>query len=330
MASVRRLIAGIVAGLLVGPALIGCGSTAPGPLPSATLDTRLADRDRLAGLAAAAKDKRYVATYTLTTGNRPNRTVTAAFGTDGSWVVAVPGGALGGLADIAIYRSASGLFQCLLGPAPGTAEARPDLGPLTPRCVAVPALTTATDPLVQHIFTDWIDSLVDRATALSVAVHDAVRRKRVVLLGGVELGRARASGRPGRLLLRRRRHPHRCAGGLRHADPGRNGRGRPASVAIPASVVARPPLPTAAPPPPTTATPWVRIPQSRLRRRVGRPMPYGRRTPSPPIMVDSGPAGGTLARPHSRGVTLTRHHVAGAPPSLPRRGPLTAGSSSRC
>lgn len=125
MAVVRRLIAGIVAGLLVGPALAGCGSTAPSPLPSATLDTRPADRDRLAGLAAAAKDKRYVATYTLTTPNRPDRTVTAAFAADGSWVVAVPGGALSGLADIAIYRSGAGLFQCLLGAATGGAGAGP-------------------------------------------------------------------------------------------------------------------------------------------------------------------------------------------------------------
>jgi hypothetical protein len=255
MAVVRRLIAGIAAGLLVGPALAGCGSTAPSPLPSTTLDTRLADQDRLAGLAAAAKDKRYVATYTLTTMNRPNRTVTAALGTDGTWVVAVPGGALSGLADIAVYRSDAGLFQCLLGPAAGTAGGRPDLGPMSPGCVAVPALTTATDPLVQHIFTDWIDPLVDRATALSVAattLTDAggscfsVESNSAALAPPVDPGvycyaedgiltGARVGF--GTLLL---------AGAVAPAPP---------SVAIPAPVVARPPLPTAAPPPPSTAPP---------------------------------------------------------------------------
>ena len=255
MAVVRRLIAGIVAGLLVGPALAGCGSTAPSPLPSATLDTRPADRDRLAGLAAAAKDKRYVATYTLTTPNRPDRTVTAAFAADGSWVVAVPGGALSGLADIAIYRSGVGLFQCLLGAATGAAGSRPDLEPLTPSCVPVPALTTATDPLVQHIFTDWIDALVDRAAALSVASTTlagaggscfSVESNSAALAPPVDpgvycytddgiLSGARVGF--GTLLL---------AGAVEGAPP---------SVAIPAPVVARPPLPTAAPPPPTTATP---------------------------------------------------------------------------
>jgi len=169
MAVVHRFVTGIGTGLALGLALAGCGSTPPTPLPSTNVDTRLADRDRLAGLAAAAKDKRYVATYTLTTPSRPDRTVTVAFGADGTWVVAIPGAALSGLADIAIYRSGAGLFQCLIGPAAGTAGTRPDLGQMTPSCVAVPALTAATDPLVQHIFTDWIDPLVDRATALSVA-----------------------------------------------------------------------------------------------------------------------------------------------------------------
>ncbi len=128
MAVVRRLIAGIATGLLVGSALTGCGSGGPNPLPSTTLDTRLADRDHLAGLAAAAKDQRYVATYTLTTPNRPDRTVTVAFATDGSWVVAVPGGALSGLADVAVYRSTDGAVPVLCSVLPsGTAGSRPDL-----------------------------------------------------------------------------------------------------------------------------------------------------------------------------------------------------------
>ena len=70
-----------------------------------------AARDQLAGLAAAAKDKRYVATYTLSTAKRADRTVTVAVATDGSWVVAVPAGALGGLADIAIFHAGDGTFR---------------------------------------------------------------------------------------------------------------------------------------------------------------------------------------------------------------------------
>jgi hypothetical protein len=149
--------------------LAACSPGPPEPPPSSAPAPRPADRDQLAGLAAAAKDRRYVATYTLKEPDRPERTVTAAFGTDGTWLVAIPAGALSGLADVAVYASPAGLFQCLLGPASGTAGSRPDLGPLTPGCVQVPALTAATDPRVQHLFTDWIDPLVDRATALSVA-----------------------------------------------------------------------------------------------------------------------------------------------------------------
>jgi hypothetical protein len=252
MAIVYRFLTGIglATGLAVSVALAGCGSTAPSPLPSTSVDTRLADRDRLAGLAAAAKDKRYVATYTLTTENRPDRTVTAAFATDGTWVVAISGGALSGLADIAIYRSSAGLFQCLVGPTAGTAGTRPDLGPLTPSCVAVAALTPATDPLVQHIFTDWIDPLVDRATALSVAATTlsgaggwcySVESNSAALAPPLDpgvycyaedgiLSGARVGF--GTLLL---------AGTVAAAPP---------SVAMPAPVVARPPLSTAAPPPP--------------------------------------------------------------------------------
>jgi hypothetical protein len=213
------------------------------------LDTRLAARDHLAGLAATAKDKRYVATYTLTSPNRPDRTVTAAFATDGSWVVAVPGGALSGLADIAVYRSTTELFQCLLGPASGTAGSRPDL-PLTPGCVAVPALTAATDPLVQHIFTDWIDPLVDRATALSVASTTltgasgwcfSVESNSAALAPPVDPG-VYCYAEDGILTGARVGF-----GTLLLAAPVA---AAPPSVAIPAPVMAGPPLTTAAPPPP--------------------------------------------------------------------------------
>ncbi len=224
-----------------------CGS--PAPLePAPTIDTRPADRDRLAGLAAAAKDRRYVATYTLSSTDRPDRTVTAAFGLDGTWVVAIPGGALDGLADIAIFYSGAALHQCLLGPAAGTAGTRPDLGPFTPSCVPVASLAAADDPRVHHVFTDWIDPLVDRATAVSVtaatlpgASGACFRVESVAvalappldpgiycyaddgILTGAQVGF-------GTLLL---------AGAVGPAPP---------TVALPAPVVTGAPLPTAAPP----------------------------------------------------------------------------------
>jgi hypothetical protein len=170
MASVRRWPS-----LLLALALAGCGGP-PAPAPTDVPTGRPADRDQLASLAAAAKDKRYVATYSFAVPKRADRTVTVAYGSDGSWVVAIPAGALGGLADVAVYfspltpgASAGALFQCALGPAAGTAGTRPDLPPVTPGCVKVDALGPTTDPRVEHLFTDWIDPLVDRATALSVA-----------------------------------------------------------------------------------------------------------------------------------------------------------------
>lgn len=246
----RRFLALLVVAL----GLTGCGgSPPPGPTagPTVTIDPTPSARDRLAAVAAAAKDRRYVATYLLQGGNR-DRTVTVALGSDGTWVVAVPGGALGGLADIAIYRSSAGLHQCLLGPASGTVGSRPDLGPLVPFCTVVPSLGAREDPRVQHVFTDWIDRLIDRASALSVtsvtlpAVQGtcfSVESTAAALAPPVDPGvycyaddgiltYARAGF--GTLLL---------AGAVEPAPP---------SVALPAPVTDREPLPTAAP---TTTAP---------------------------------------------------------------------------
>jgi hypothetical protein len=233
--------------------LAACSAGPPEPAPSSAPAPRPADRDQLAGLAAAAKDRRYVATYTLREPDRPERTVTAAFGTDGTWLVAIPAGALSGLADVAVYASPAGLFQCLLGPASGTGGSRPDLGPLTPGCVQVPALTAATDPRVQHLFTDWIDPLVDRATALSVASAPApdgvtgtcfsVESNSAALAPPVDPG-LYCYATDGMLTAARV-----LTGTVGAAPP---------SVAIPAPVVARDPWPITAPPappPPPSPTP---------------------------------------------------------------------------
>src|SRR5262245_40882993 len=170
MACVRRWASSLLFAVAIAPAfaLAGCGGP-PAPVPADIPTGPPADRDQLAGLAAAAKDKRYVATYTFAVAKRADRTVTVAYGSDGSWVVGIPAGGLGGLADLAVYSSAAGLFQCSLGPAAGTAGARPDLAPVTAGCVKVDALGPTTDPRVEHLFTDWIDALRDRSNALSVA-----------------------------------------------------------------------------------------------------------------------------------------------------------------
>jgi hypothetical protein len=241
----------------MGLALLAACTTAPAaPVPSSDPAPQQADRDQLAGLAAAAKDKRYVASYTFTVPDRPTRTVTVAVAADGSWVVAIPAGALSGLADVAVYSSAAGLFQCTLGPASGTAGSRPDLEPLTPGCRQVPSLTAATDPRVHHLFTDWIDPLVDRATALSVASVPAldgaqgacfsVESNSAALAPPVDPGvycyqadgvLTAAQVGFGTLVL---------AGAVAPA---------PGSVTMPAPVVGGDPLPMTAPPPPPPPSP---------------------------------------------------------------------------
>jgi hypothetical protein len=232
-------------------ALAGCDAPGPDPGPQPTIETKLTDRDRLAGLAAAAKDSRYVGAYTWASADKPDRRVSVAFGSDGSWIVAVPGGALSGLADIAIYHSAAGLFQCLLGSSATRGDDRPDLGPLNPACVAMPSLAAGNDPRVQHIFTDWIDPLVDRATALSVAATTNLPGATGTCFS-VESNSAALA-------------PPLDPGVYCYADNGiltgaRVGFGTlilsgtvspaPPSVALPAPVAAGSPLPTTAPPPP--------------------------------------------------------------------------------
>ena len=122
---------------------------------------------------------------------------------------------------------------------------------MTPGCVKVRRLNASTDPRVHHLFTDWIDPLVDRATALSVAAVAAppetrgscysVESNSASLAPPVDPGiycyesdgmltAARVGF--GTLAL---------AGAVAPAPP---------SVAMPAPAVSREPLPLAAPPPP--------------------------------------------------------------------------------
>jgi hypothetical protein len=135
------------------PVLPGDGpSGSPGPAAPPDAWGQLAAR------VAAAQDKRYVAGYTLTHSGQPPRTVTVTVAQDGSWLVSIPGGVLGGTADVTVADSRTGLYQCATGTSPG--------------CVRVAGpdgqLPAAVDPRLEHVFTDWLVVLADRQVAISV------------------------------------------------------------------------------------------------------------------------------------------------------------------
>src|SRR6266568_4827381 len=143
-------------------ALAGCTSqppVLPDQIPSNPGPTAPADPwGQLAGRVAAARDSRYVAGYTLQTKGRPARTVTVTIAGDGSWLVTIPGGALGGTADVAVAATPAGLYECALGaPTNCVRVGNPD-GALPPR----------SDPRVYHVFTDWLRPLGNRDAAISV------------------------------------------------------------------------------------------------------------------------------------------------------------------
>jgi hypothetical protein len=121
-------------------------------------------RAQLAARAAAAKDRRYAALFTLATPGRADRTVVVTRATDGGWRVDIPGGARGGTADVSVARTRDGLFQCALPSAEH---------PVEPRCVRVAGrngqLPDRVDPRVQHVFVDWLEILTDRQAAIAVS-----------------------------------------------------------------------------------------------------------------------------------------------------------------
>ena len=124
------------------------------PVPTAPTDPW----GQLAARVAAARDNRYVATYNLQKPGRPARTVSVTIAADGSWLVAIPGGALGGTADVAVAQTRAGLFECTTS-APANCYRVADPGG------AVPA---RNDPRIEHLFTDWLGTLGDRDVAISV------------------------------------------------------------------------------------------------------------------------------------------------------------------
>lgn len=148
--------------------LLGCTGEAPAdepsPPPTVTSTTPPEARAQLAALAAAAQDRHLTASYTLSDDGRPDRTVVLTSATDRTWRVDIPGGALGGTADVSIAETAAGIYQCALPSAQWPAPAScVRLGPPGRR------LPASVDPRVQHTFTDWRDVLTDRQAALSVS-----------------------------------------------------------------------------------------------------------------------------------------------------------------
>ncbi|MGC4866629.1 hypothetical protein ACLQ3B_14495 [Micromonospora sp. DT53] len=140
---------------------------APPPADPGPVDVDAA-RDELAALAAAAQDRHLVAQYVYSQTGKPDRTVVFTSANDGSWRVDVPGGALGGTADVSMADTADGLFQCAL-PSAGHAESA--------SCVRLgdrdDAIPRRSDPRVQHPLTDWLDVLTDRRAPLAVAPAEA-------------------------------------------------------------------------------------------------------------------------------------------------------------
>ncbi|MFK3981773.1 hypothetical protein ACI2K4_15515 [Micromonospora sp. NPDC050397] len=184
-APARWLVNALVAGGLM-VVLGGCGGGEPAdatstpsasaPATASGAAASAADTDartQLAALAAAAEDRHLRAYYTLSRSGRPNRTVAVTSATDGTWRVDIPGGALGGTADIAMAQTRNGIYQCALPSA-----ARPD--PST--CVRVAApdkpVPASIDPRVQRVFTDWRSVLTDRQASLAVSTTKALPNSR--------------------------------------------------------------------------------------------------------------------------------------------------------
>jgi hypothetical protein len=156
--------------VLLAGCLAGCGGDAPDPPAPTTPPSSVAPpaggadaRGELAARAALAQDHRFAALYTLDSTDRAPRSVVATVAADGSWRVDIPGGALGGTADVSIVQTADGVFQCALPTA---------TSPVTPSCVRVAdpgrRIPRDYDPRVQRVFRQWLGVFTDRQAPLSV------------------------------------------------------------------------------------------------------------------------------------------------------------------
>ena len=164
----------LVPAVLLAGLLAGCGDAAPASGPGTTPGTPEASaaqsipdggaaRVDLAARAALAQDYRFAALYTWDVAGRAPRSVVATVANDGSWRVDIPGGALGGTADVSIAQTTAGVFQCAL---PSAAH------PINPACVRVAdpnrRIPDEYDPKIQRVFRQWLPVFTDRQAALSV------------------------------------------------------------------------------------------------------------------------------------------------------------------
>jgi hypothetical protein len=147
-------LVGAVSGCAAGPPPVPAAVESPAP-PVEDAQTQLAAR------AAAAQDRAFTARYTLA-GGGSTRTVTATRAADGTWRVDIPGGALGGTADISLGQLGGTTYSCALPSA-----ALPTCVRLAGKGQRIPA---RYDPRVEHPFSDWIGVLIDRNSPLSVSV----------------------------------------------------------------------------------------------------------------------------------------------------------------
>lgn len=160
----RLLPVVLLAGLLA-----GCGDPAPASEPGTPVPPQSippdgsAARVGLAARAALAQDYRFAALYTWEADGREPRSVVATVANDGSWRVDIPGGALGGTADVSIVQTAAGVFQCALPSA---------TSPTNPACVRVAdpnrRVPDEYDPKIERVFRQWLPVFTDRQAALSV------------------------------------------------------------------------------------------------------------------------------------------------------------------
>lgn len=160
-----RALSALAATLLVTGAA-ACGDDAPAGEPTpATASASPAEDARidLAARAALAIDRRFTAVYTFDAPGQVQRSVMATVATDGSWRVDIPGGALGGTADVAVAQTEAGVFQCAV---PSVTN------PVSPYCIHVAdkgkRVPKRYDPKVQRVFRQWLPVFTDRQAPLSV------------------------------------------------------------------------------------------------------------------------------------------------------------------
>ncbi|MBT8226758.1 MAG: hypothetical protein KJO75_14865 [Dactylosporangium sp.] len=151
--------------MIVPLALAGCGQPrTPVSVVSSVPRSESADaRAQLAARAAAAKDRHFVAGYSLSRSARRDRGVLVTVASDRTWRLDIQGGALGGSRDIALVGRPEGQYQCALTASPGNGG-----------CVKIAAagrrIPASVDPLVQYPFTSWLEVLTDPSVAVTVTV----------------------------------------------------------------------------------------------------------------------------------------------------------------